>query len=132
MKIKIFLTIIFLLCVSSYCFSQRRSITKRRVFDKTEFIHTWKLVEIRNQTNDLITKKVNKKTIQFTNDSVFIFKNERNYNGTWTFEKGQFQINVPDCSDCNYKWSVFDNGDKIICFRIGDNSSRLECFKFYK
>ena len=99
-----------------------------------EFIHTWNLVEIRNQANQVVTKKVDKKTIQFTNDSIFIFKNEQNYKGTWTFEKGQFQINISDCSDCNYKWSVFDDSDKakIICFRIGDNSSKLECFKLYK
>ena len=129
MKIKIFITILLLFSVVSSCFSQKRAITKRRIFNKAEFIHTWNLVEIRNQSNDLVTKKVDKKMIQFTNDSVFIFKNKQIYKGTWTFEKGQFQITIPECLDCNYKWSVFDDSEKIICFRVGNDNSRLECFK---
>lgn len=126
-------SIIFLLFlfISISCFSQR-SITRSHSFHKEDFIHTWKLFEIRNTSNELITRVVDKQTIQFTIDSIFIFKNKKSYAGTWTFENGQFQINVPGCKDCDYKWSVYDDFDKIICFRVGDKPTKLGCFKLYK
>ena len=121
------------LCINSSCFSQNRK-TKSITLRKEEFIHTWNLVEIRNRANQLVTKEVDKKTIQFTNDSVFIVKNDSIYRGTWKFEKQQFQIDIPNCSNCNYKWFSYDNNVnyKLICFKIGDNSSKLECFRLTK
>ena len=116
--------ILILLLFSWSAYGQK---ARRRVIKKEEFIYTWTLAEIRNQTNDLVTKKVEKTTLKFTADSVFVQTSDKLYRGMWTFEKGQLQILIPNCPQCNYKWTIMDS--KIICFRIGEDMSRLECFK---
>ena len=117
----IFLTII-LFSYSASC--QKRTVG--RIIKKEEFIHTWTLSELRNRNNVFITNKVAKKTLRFTFDSVFIQTNDKQYRGVWMFEKEQIQIYIPNCSECDYKWTVISG--KTICFRIGEDRSLLECF----
>ena len=77
--------------------------------------------------NEVITNKVEKKVLRFTADSVFIQTADKFHRGKWVFEKGQIQIDIPGCPECNYKWTVIEGN--IICFRIGEDMLRLECFK---
>ena len=112
-----------LLLVSITSFSQRRESSR---IDKSVFIHTWKLDEIRNRTNDLLTNKVKNQEIRFTNDSVFITNATGSYSGTWTFINN-IQINIKGTTQFNYKWTII--GDHKVCFRIGENMSRFECYK---
>ena len=121
---KVILGILTLLFLSYSAFSQQ---ARRRILKKDEFVHTWLLFQMRSRTNDLITDKVERKILRFTADSVFILTKDKSYSGKWTFEKGQIQILIPDCSECNYKWTIM--GDNTICFRIDEDMSQLECFK---
>lgn len=116
--------IIILSLITLSALSQR---TGKRELKKEDFIHTWKLFEIRNSSNSKITNKVEDKVITFTQDSVFIIRSAKKYAGIWKFQKGQIYLNIEGTSEFDYKWSVKGFGE--LCLRVGNNNSKLQCFK---
>jgi hypothetical protein len=110
-----------------FCLSASSQNAVCKPTDKEEFMGVWIFFEIRNSANKKIPGEVEKKTMIFNKDSVFIITNEKYHRGTWTFDSEQIQINIANDPAFNYKWTI--KNSNFVCFRLGDNTSRLECFK---
>jgi len=109
-----------------FCFITGFSQYKpRNVLEKEFFMHTWKLVEVR--IGNTVSKPSVNKSILFTKDSVFVTSGNKDYSGTWTLKKSQLYIIIPNTSAYNYKWVNIGQG--VMCLRIGNDFSTIECFR---
>src|SRR4051812_13703212 len=94
----------------------------RNILEKEFFMHTWKLVEIKE--NGITIKPAETRILRFTKDSVFISANNQHYAGTWTLKKSQLYIAIGGTSQFNYKWTSIAGGSMWL--RTGNDFSRLE------
>ena len=90
---------------------------------------TMRFTEVRTRLNEKTTEKPSDKTIQFTQDNVFVNSHGILEKGIW-LDGISFMVTNSDGKQIKYEW-LFGDGNSF-CFRVDNNKKTVECYKKLK